>query len=152
MRYVAIDLVNGKNVIGILDDEELQGSTNVKIIMPMQLKSHTVRLGPTSSSESVSGSPYLLFSDDVYTLIPKSKIVSISNLSEFSKKLYMFLIDRHQTMDEMIRAGVHTFVESDLVEFRTEKRMIDDEEEPSDEDLHEEELSPEDTSKERVLH
>jgi hypothetical protein len=154
LKYVAIDLVNGKNVIGILDDSEIEGSPNIKIIFPMNLKIHTLKMGPNTTSETVSGSPYLLFSDDVYTVIPKSKIVTVSNLSDFTKKLYMFLIDKHQTMDELIRAGVHHFIERDLLDFKEERRMVDkqleeieDEEEDDDQNF-----SSEDTSDERVLH
>jgi hypothetical protein len=153
MKYVALDMINGKNVIGIWDEEYTEDKNSMRIIMPMQINRHTIFTRPGHSSETVAGSPYLLFSDDLVVLFPMSRVVSASNLSEFSKKLYMSLLNRHHNTFEFIQAGVFDLIKKDMTDFlqENEDKLREQLKEEQEEEMFESSEESKDTSN-RILH
>jgi hypothetical protein len=152
MKYVALDMMNGKNIIGIWDDEYNEDKNSMRIIMPMQINRHTIITGPGTSSETVAGSPYLLFSNDLVVLFPMTRVVSASNLSEFSKKLYMSLLNRHHTTFEIIQAGVFDIVKDDMSIFLQENEMKSKEQEQQEQQEVQTSLEEPKKSTKRILH
>lgn len=157
MKYVALDLINGKNIIGVWDEGFTEDKNSMRVIMPMQINRHTVMVSPGISNENVAGTPYLLFSDDLVVLLPMSRVISASNLSVFSTKLYMSLLKRHHETIEFIQSGVFDHIKKDMTDYLQEagERMAEDlKEEQEDEMYSAIEPEPEEISgsTKRILH
>lgn len=153
MKYVVLDLVNGKNVIGIWDDDYEDDKHSMRIIMPMQINRHSVMISPGVSNENVAGTPYLLFSDDLVVMLPMSRVVSASNLSAFSTKLYMSLLNKHHETVEFLQAEVFDFIKKDMTDYlqEAEERMMEELKEDQEEELHSS-AEAQESSTERILH
>jgi hypothetical protein len=104
-EYVALKLVNGDNIIGLMVDED---DDRFIVMYPIQMKSISVTI-EGRSKEILAGSPWCSFTDHEVFQIWKNDVIMIKPLNDSTIHYYKRLID-------VTEASIDLYEESDSEE------------------------------------